>query len=191
MIQIKRTTIYNLAEYSSHLKNLTTEDKSSRFGYAINDYAIDQLMLRMVYKYEDHQLWCAMQGEEIVGWGHLAKMTDDAWELALSVEQGHQRKGIGDRLIGEMLAWAKFHSANEVFMHCIEQNRVIQHLARKHKLTTRERSPGERTAAIELPELTFFENNTQLWKEQKELFQEFNDIKSRMTELWKKSILPK
>lgn len=76
-------------------------------------------------------------------------------------------------------------------MHCIEDNRVIQHLALKNELKTRSRGDGERTAAIEVPEPSFLEANSQLWKEQKEIFNEFGKLRNRLTQLWAMPILPK
>ena len=191
MISIKHTNIYRLAEYSKHLKSLPIEDKTSRFGYAINDYSIDQLMLQMAYHPKDHELWYAREEDIIVGWGHMAKGEDDAWELAVSVNHDMQRKGIGNKLIAEMLAWAKFHHVPEVFMHCIEDNRVIQHLASKNELKTRYRGSGERTATIEIPEPTIAEANSQLWKEHAEILGEYAKLRQRLTELWTLPGLPK
>ena len=184
MITIRHTDIYSLSDYSAHLKGLSTEDKRSRFGFQVTDYNIDQLILRMIYNPEEHELWVAYDNDDIIGFGHMARNDEESWELAVSVDSKHQRKGIGDRLIGEMLAWAKFHHISEVFMHCIEENRVIQHLATKHKLETRERGHGERTAAIEVPLPNLFEVNSQLMKEQSEIIQEISTLRGKLINLW-------
>jgi GNAT superfamily N-acetyltransferase len=188
---VKHTNIYRLADYSKHLKNLESHDKLSRFGNIVNDFSIDQMILRMVYNPSIHELWYAKKNDEIVGWGHMADNNDSTWELAVSVEHEYQKQGIGDKLIEAMLAWAKFHKIDEVFMHCIEENHVIQHLARKHNLKTRERFPGEQTASIELPEPTIFETNTQLWREQSEIFAEFTKLRNRLMELWTMPLVSK
>jgi hypothetical protein len=83
-----------------------------------------------------------------------------------------------------MLEFAKFHHISEIFMHCIEDNRPIQHLASKHDLRTKQRGAGERTAAIQIPEPSFFEANSQRFKEQAEIFKEIGKLKNRLTELW-------
>lgn len=191
MMQIHHTNIYKISDYSRHLKALTPEDKNSRFGYPVSDHSIDQLMLSMCYHPQDHELWYARDDGERVGWGHMAKNNDGSWELAVSVQHNFQRQGIGHQLISEMLAWAKFHHINEVYMHYIEDNRVIQHLANKNNLKTRTRGDGERTASIEVPEPSFLEANTQLFKEQKEIFDEFGKLRNRLTKLWATPMLPK
>lgn len=191
MMQIHHTNIYKISDYSRHLKSLTPEDKISRFGYPASDHSIDQLVLNMCYHPQDHELWYARDDGERVGWGHMAKNDDGSWELAVSVQKDFQRQGIGNQLITEMLAWAKFHHITEVYMHCIEDNRVIQHLANKNDLKTRSRGDGERTASIEVPEPSFLEANAQLLKEQKEIFDEFGKLRNRLTKLWVTPMLPK
>ena len=191
MIYTYRTNIYKIPDYSRHLKSLTDEDKISRFGYLITDHMIDQFILSMCYHPEDHELWYARTDDTRVGWGHLAKNPDGTWELAVSVQKEYQRQGIGDKLITEMLEFAKFHKIPEVYMHCIEDNRAIQHLASKHELKTKERGAGERTAALEVPQPTLLESNTQLWKEQSEILKEMGKLRSRLTQLWTTPVLPK
>jgi GNAT superfamily N-acetyltransferase len=191
MMQVHHANIYKVNDYSRHLKNLTPEDKASRFGYPASNHSIDQLILDMVYHPTEHELWYARDDAERVGWGHMARNEDDSWELAVSVDVNFQRQGIGDMLIKEMLAWAKFHHVSEVYMRCIENNRVIQHLALKNELKTRRYGDGERITSIEVPEPSFIESNTQLFKEQKEIFDEFGQLRKKLTDLWTTSILPK
>lgn len=191
MIYTYRTNIYKIPDYSRHLKNLTDEDKISRFGYLITDYMIDKLILDMCYHPSEHELWYARTDDTRVGWGHLARNPDGSWELAVSVEKEYQRQGIGDKLITEMVEFAKFHKISELYMHCIEDNRVIQHLASKHDLTTRQRGAGERTALLEVPQPTFVEANSQRLKEQNEILKEMGKLRKRLTNLWATAILPK
>ena len=184
-MNVIHTDLYALGEYGKHLKSLPDEDKYSRFGAKLTDFAIDQILLNMVYNPHDHELWFAVDHEgNSIGWGHMARNVDDSWELAVSVDIKHQRKGVGGKLIEEMLAWAKFHKVSEVFMHCIENNKVIQHLALKHELKTRERGHGERTAAIEVPEPNAAEFTSQLFKEQADIIQEITQLRGKLISLW-------
>lgn len=181
---IESIDIFSLGEYAKHLKGLSDQDKYSRFGSRMTDFAIDQLMLRIAYHPEQHKLWGAFNNDdEIIGWGHMAE-DGSSWELAVSVDTDYQGNGIGGRLIQEMLEWAKFHHINEVYMHCIEENKTIQHLALKHGLKTRERAYGERTAAIEVPEPSLLEANKQLLKEHNEIMADYRALRNRLTDLW-------
>lgn len=186
MITYIHTNIYKISDYARHLKNLNDEDKYSRFGYKASDYNIDQLILNMCYNPKDHELWYARTDEKRIGWGHMSKYKDGSWELAVSVDKEFQRQGVADQLMTEMLSWAKFHQVPEVYMHCIENNKVIQHLAQKHELKTKERGDGERTAAIAVPAPSFYETNTQLFKEQAEIVTEINRLRNKLANLWLK-----
>lgn len=184
MITVQHGNIYKISDYARHLKNLSVEDRYNRFGYNASDYNIDQLILEMCYNPKDHELWFARTNDSRVGWGHMAKNDDGSWELAVSVDKEYQRQGVANLLMKEMLVWAKFHHITEVYMHCIENNRVIQHLALKHELKTKERGDGERTATIAVPAPSFYEKNTQLFKEQAEIVREINKLRGRLASLW-------
>lgn len=145
----------------------------------------------MCYNHQNHELWYAKVDDNRIGWGHMAKNSDGSWELAVSVEHEYQRQGIGNKLIDEMLVWAKFHHIPEVYMFCIEDNKVIQHLAAKHNLKTKSSGFGERTASLEVPEANVFETNAQLWKEHNEIMAEFAKLRKRYKELWANAIMPK
>lgn len=187
-MKLVHTNINSIKEYSIHLKQLPEPDRFSRFGYKITDYSIDQLMLNIVYNIEDHELWYAEENGKKIGWGHLAKHDNDSYELAVSVDHDYQRKGIGDKLIGEMLSWAKFRNVDKIFMHCIEENKIIQHLARKHKLSLKERVAGERTAMLDLPKPTFSEIGMQLTKEHKILMENLQENFEKMLKLFNNNL---
>lgn len=191
MIYVHHTNIYKIHDYSQHLKNLTDQDKISRFGYPVSNHSIDQMILTMCYNPTEHELWYARTEDQRVGWGHLAKNNDGSWELAVSVQHDYQRQGIGNQLINEMMAFAKFHHITEIFMHCIEDNRVIQHLASKNNMKTKSRGGGERTVSVEVPAPNAFEVNSQLWKEHNEILNEYSKLRNRLTELWATPMLPK
>lgn len=191
MICVQHTNIYRIHDYSNHLKKLEDGDKISRFGYLANNHAIDQLILNMCYHPSDHELWYAETNDNRIGWGHMAKNNDNSWELAVSVDHEFQRQGVGNLLITEMLDWAKFHHVPEVYMFCIEDNKVIQHLAEKHKLKTREKSGNERIAALKVPVPTFVETNVQLWKEHNEIMTEFAKLRKRYKEIWSNAVSSK
>lgn len=177
-MQIRKENAVVLHEYAQHLKNLTTEDRYTRFGYSIKDETIDAVILNILYNPNDHHLFVAEVDDKIIGFGHLAREGAD-WELAVSVDHDYQGQGIGNALMDEMIKWGKLHDVHSVFMHCITENRKIQHLARKHGLRTVERSGAEITAQVELPDPTIVDYARNYLAEQRQLM-------SQMTELQKK-----
>jgi GNAT superfamily N-acetyltransferase len=188
---VHHTSIYRIHDYSIHLKNLTAGDKYSRFGYMVSDDNIDAMILNMCYHPKHHELWYAVIDDVRVGWGHLAKNDDSTWELAVSVERDYQRQGIGNQLIEEMLAWAKFHKVNEVYMNCIYDNKPIQHLARKNNLKTKYRGDGEQTSVVQLPNATLSETIDQMTKEHREIINDLGRLGAKLTTVWATPILPK
>jgi GNAT superfamily N-acetyltransferase len=190
-MRINHTNIYRIGSYSEHLKNLDDSDRYSRFGYKSTNQNIDQFILSMCYHPDEHELWYCEIDDVRVGWGHLAKNTDDSWELAVSVDSSYRHRGIGNALITEMLSWAKFNRVDEVFMHCITGNKTIQHLAIKNNLKIRHRDSGEITSVIEVPPPTLSEVSDQLWKEQSEIISNISKLQSKLGQNWIKPILPK
>jgi len=181
---INQATLGQLGLYGTHLKVLDREDRINRFGYAMSDQAIDQLILRMLYRPDVHQLWSASPDGEIRGWGHLAAVEEASYELAVSVEPAWRRRGLADALLKEMLSWAKFHHVTEVFMHCIDDNLAIRRLAQKHHLETREHSLGEQTASLAIVEPDFLEMHFHRLREQAAILAEMGRLQGKLSSLW-------
>jgi RimJ/RimL family protein N-acetyltransferase len=164
-MKIQHSKIEHLSSYAEHLKNLSDEDRYTRFGYSPGPDAIDQLILHILYNQNQHHLFTYFEDGHIVGFGHLAQEDSD-WELAVSVEQSYQGRGIADALVSHMIDWGKTHGVHAVYMHCITDNKKIQHLARKHGLKTVDRSGHEITAQVELPKATVLDYTNNFVREQ-------------------------
>jgi len=181
-MKIQHTQIERLDVYAQHLKNLTDEDRYTRFGFAASPATIDQMILNVLYNKENHHIFTYYTDDRIVGFGHLASEGSD-WELAVSVEKDYQGRGIANELMDYMIEWGKTHGVNVVYMHCITENKKIQHLARKHGLKSWDRTGHELTARVELPKPTVFDYTSNLFREQSELA---TDI-VRMQRTWLKN----
>lgn len=167
-MKIQHSRIEYLAEYAEHLKNLSDEDRYTRFGYAASSRAIDSMILNILYHQDEHHIFTYYTDGSIVGFGHLAR-EDDAWELAVSVERDYQGRGIADELMDHMIAWGKTHGVEVLYMHCITENQKIQHLARKHGLKSWDRAGHELTSRVRLPEPTVLDYTTNFVREQGDL----------------------
>lgn len=181
MIKVQHKSIEVLDVYARHLKNLSSEDRYTRFCYNIKDEHIDQLILRVLYNQQDHHLFTATVDDNIVGFGHLAREGND-WELAVSVDSNQQGQGIANKLMSFMIPWAQIHGVHNVFMHCITQNQKIQHLARKHGLRTVERDGQEITSQVELPRPTAMDYTSEFLREQREIYQQIQTLQHRMVQ---------
>jgi len=167
-MKIQHSRIEYLCKYAEHLKNLSIEDRYTRFGYAVSDQSIDSMILRILYNQAQHHIFTYYINEHIVGFGHLAQ-ENDAWELAVSVDKEHQGRGIANELMDHMIAWGKTHGVEVLYMHCITENRKIQHLARKHGLKSWDRTGHELTSRVRLPEPTVFDYTANFVREQSDI----------------------
>jgi GNAT superfamily N-acetyltransferase len=167
-MKIQHSKTEHLAEYAEHLKQLNDQDRYTRFGYAARPENIDRIILDILYDPGNHHIFTYYEGDHIVGFGHLAREGGD-WELAVSVEEDYQGSGIADALMSHMITWGKTHGVEAVRMHCIADNKKIQHLARKHGLRAVERNSSDVTAQVELPRPTVIDYTSSLVQEQNEL----------------------
>lgn len=167
-MKIQHSRTEHLAAYAAHLKNLTNQDRYTRFGYVAAPESIDTMILNMLYHQDQHHLFTYYCDGHVVGFGHLAQDSTD-WELAVSVDCEYQGRGIAGELMTHMIAWGKVHDVHAVFMHCIADNQRIQHLARKHGLKTTSRAGHEITAQVQLPKATVLDYTTNFVTEQQEL----------------------
>ena len=181
MIKIQYRSIEVLDTYGRHLRNLSPEDRYTRFCYNARNENIDQFILSVLYNQADHHLFTATVDNAIVGFGHLAREGND-WELAVSVDSSSQGQGIADRIMSFMIPWAQIHGIHNVFMHCITQNQKIQHLARKHGLRTVQRDGQEITSQVELPRPTAVDYTNEFLKEQRELYDQIQNLQRRMVQ---------
>ena len=177
-MQIRKETAVVLHQYARHLKNLPPEDRYTRFGYSVKDEIIDQVILDMLYHPNDHHLFVAESNDQILGFGHLARQSAD-WELAVSVDRSAQGQGVGNALMHEMIKWGKLHGIHSVFMHCITENKKIQHLARKYGLRTVERCGAEVTAQVELPDPTIIDYTRNYLEEQRDLIAQMTELQQK------------
>lgn len=178
-MKIQHADISVLADYASHLKNLSEADRYTRFCYNIKDENIDQFILSILYNATDHHLFTAEVDGKLVGFGHLAREGSD-WELAVSVDSNCQGRGVANSIMDFMIDWGTTRGVHSVFMHCITQNAKIQHLARKHGLRMVERDGAEVTSRVDLPSPTPLDYTAQFLQEQQMILEQIVDLQRRM-----------
>lgn len=182
-MKIQHSKIEYLAEYANHLKHLSDQDRYTRFGYNARPENIDQMILDVIYNSNNHHIFTYFLDDHIVGFGHLALDGDD-WELAVSVSEEYQGKGIADALMEYMIAWGKTHGVKVVYMYCITENKKIQHLARKHGLKAVDRNSSDMTAKVELPKATVLDYTSNLVQEQNELATDIVKLQRSWIKKW-------
>ena len=132
-----------------HLQTLSHEDLRLRFGTYMKDAALEQYVNRIDFT---HDKVFGIFGRDMLltGMAHLALDRDHRYaELGLSVEPAQRGKGYGLALLNRGKLSAVTRGYTTLFMHCLAENRIIIHLARKAglKLVTEQ---GEVDAHLKL-----------------------------------------
>ncbi|MFD0858123.1 GNAT family N-acetyltransferase [Roseovarius aquimarinus] len=117
-----------------HFQRLDTQTRHMRFGGPVSDsfvtdYAAQALSIDSVIfgAFPDGGLRGVAELRGILGmWPKQA-------EIALLVEPDWQDGGIGDALLGRVIAAAQNRGINKVHMLCLRENARMQSLARKHE----------------------------------------------------------
>lgn len=146
---VQKLVAFQRNEITRHLLQLSEEDRRLRFGAPVADAAVERYVREIdfgrdkVFGVLEHDL-------TLSGVAHLAlDAGTDSAELGISVLPGHRGRGYGYAL----LARAKLHAGNlaykKLYMHCLAENGVMIHLARRAGMTVVTES-GETDAHVAL-----------------------------------------
>ncbi len=118
-------------ELFRHLKTLSAEDRRLRFGTYTMDAALEQYVKRIDFT---HDKVFGIFGRDmvLVGMAHLALDNEQHYaELGLSVQPSHRGNGYGLALLNRAKLSAVTRGYTTLFMHCLAENQIMIHLARK------------------------------------------------------------
>lgn len=120
------------ADLLAHFVQLGPEDRRLRFGTAIADAGIQSYVNLIDFTQSD--VFAVFDEEvRIIGAVHLAYAEDSA-ELGLSVLREARGMGIGNSLFEKATVHLSNRFVRSVYMHCLRENQVILHLARKNRM---------------------------------------------------------
>lgn len=114
-----------------HLQTLSAADRRLRFGSFMNDAALERYVSDIDFS---HDKVFGIYGRDmhLVGIAHLALDRDHhCAELGLSVEPAQRGKGYGLALLNRGKLSAVNLGYTTLFMHCLSENEIMIHLARK------------------------------------------------------------
>jgi GNAT superfamily N-acetyltransferase len=104
------------------------------FGVTVIDDYIDDLIERIVADSENHHFLISYNCNGWLGVLHIARVSDQSIEFALSVSEEYRNFGIGSDLIKEGIVWARNRGYQQLFLHCVKWNTAMTHLAGRHDL---------------------------------------------------------
>ena len=128
---VQKLTSLQRPEMSRHLKTLPAEDRRLRFGTYMMDAALEHYVDRIDFA-RDKVFGIFGRDMSLVGMAHLALDSNRHYaELGLSVEPAHRGNGYGLTLLNRAKLSAVTRGYTVLFMHCLAENKIMIHLARK------------------------------------------------------------
>lgn len=173
MLRTEFLTLDNYALYGEWLKKQDEETRQMYFGVGSSDAIIDSLMEKIRMHPDEHFFLIAIEGNRWVGSTHIATKGKQV-EFGLIVDPLHRGEGVASIMLEDALTWVRNRNYKELFMHCLTWNKPINHLCRKHGLTTRDMM-GDSEVQIELDPPTWITLNKEVCIKQRNLFHAFID----------------
>lgn len=151
MIPMKLDTLHEKAMVKEHLHSLQSADRRLRFGGTMSDYAIDHYVDET---WDGNNEWLGIvEGDKVIAAIHVAFETPSKAELGLSVDPQWRGKKLGQALFERAIVFLKSKQVHDVYMHCLAENMVMKHIARKNEMHM-ESAYGETDADLVLKEAT-------------------------------------
>ena len=151
---VQKLVAFQRQEMLRHLRRLSPQDRRLRFGACINDDAIERYVMNIDFA-RDRVFGICEPDFTLSGVAHLAlEPGGGAAELGLSVDAAHRGKGYGYALLNRSKLHARNFGCRKLYMHCLAENHVMMHLARKAgmQIVT---GCGEADAYVVLGETTY------------------------------------
>lgn len=132
--------------------DIVENDRRLRFGYEAPDDTVKKYIEESLQSYGYINMWFVVEDEsKIVATCHVAmnRETNTA-EMGCTVSSDYRNKKIGQELFNRGITWARMAGAENVFMHCLSENRAIQHIAQKGGMTVVTIDPSEKESTIQI-----------------------------------------
>lgn len=148
-------------------KIVTTIDKKKLTDHMINDMVGNDRRLRFCYPAQDMSVMLYIERSFVnLGWDNMWFIIEDAGkviaschvaydekknvaEIAFTVNPDYRGQGIGQQLFDRGVTWARMRGADGIFMSCLGENKITQHIAKKNGMDV-VNIEGDREATLEL-----------------------------------------
>ena len=170
--------------YGDWLRKQSPETLANYFGVAVSPEFITNLVDRILSNSDEHYFLVATKGKKWVGVIHMARISERDMEFGVMVSEEYRHKGIADQLMSEAITWIQNRGFSTLYLHCLNRNSAMKHLATKHGLQLHEEYGDiEATTRVPPPSLLtytqeamtankniFFANLQNTWGPYAELF---------------------
>lgn len=116
-----------------HFCSLEIEDRRLRFGTTISDYAIRQYVESSFNN--AGSIWFGIENDqgELLSTCHVV-IEEDMAELGCSVTSKYRGYGLAQSMFTRAVTYLRTKSIKTVFMHCLTENHVMRHIAKKNDM---------------------------------------------------------
>jgi RimJ/RimL family protein N-acetyltransferase len=140
------------------MNDIVNEDRRLRFGFEAPDTSVKEYINKSIdYDYGYCSMWFVVdEGDRIVATCHVSlnKETNTA-EMGCTVSPDFRNQKVGQELFNRGITWARMAGAEHVFMHCLSENKIIQHIAKKGGMTVVTIDPSEKESTIQVKQNRF------------------------------------
>jgi GNAT superfamily N-acetyltransferase len=184
MLATRFLAMHEFPLYGDWLREQSADTLATYFGIAVSPTFINSLIDGILSNSEEHYFLVATLGTEWVGIIHMARISDKDMEFGIMVAEEYRHKGIADQLMSEAIIWIQNRGFDTLYLHCLNRNNAMKHLATKHGLELHENyGDVESTTHVPPPSLLtyaqeamtankniFFMNLRNTWKPYTEIF---------------------
>jgi GNAT superfamily N-acetyltransferase len=144
----------------AHFLALGSADRRLRFGLAVTDNFLRHYV-SMAVADEHSEIFVIFADGNVAAVCHVA-ISKSEGELGFSVLPRYRGSGMTSALFTRAVSYLRVHNISTVYIHCLSENRVMQHIARKNQMSV-VTEMGESDARLTVAEptlLTVYQNNS-------------------------------
>lgn len=129
----RKLNILDKHKLISHLQKLKGEDRRLRFGMVVSDDYIEQYVNTSLSDVDSKWFGIDHIDGYLVAACHAA-ISKDVAELGCSVDSEYRGHGFAQEMFDRAVTWLRTKGIQDVCMHCLAENAVMRHIARKNDM---------------------------------------------------------
>lgn len=138
MITTRFLAIQDFELYGDWLRQQSPETLRDYFGINVSPTFINSLMDGILSNPEEHYFLVAFYNHDWAGLIHMARISEKDMEFGVMVTEKYRHQGVANTLMSEAITWIRNRNYSSLYLHCLNRNTAMKHLAEKHGLELRE-----------------------------------------------------
>lgn len=146
-----------------HFNNdIVDKDRYLRFSMSATNYYIEQYINKSLTDFGKNNMWFIVEDDNrCVGTVHISIFGDGVAEMGFTVSEKYRGQGLGQKLFSRGSIWSAMRGAKTIYTHCLSENKVMQHIARKNGMDVVTVDFTEKEASVKINKTmtqSFFED---------------------------------